>query len=134
MLGILLFIPGTQQQCPVIGNNARKYRIGVEICLDHALGMLKNRRVPNLHFHFVISDYTATKDHHMAMARGGYFFHASSKYEHSNIKWRDDQGGVIDLTTDQRYWKHTEPMGPNHLDAYILPLPKGVRPPPGSPR
>lgn len=71
----LVFVPGTRDQCPAAGG----YRFGAEVCYDHALGMLKRRNPPGLDFHLLVSDYTSNKEEHMAMKKGGYFLHASTR-------------------------------------------------------
>lgn len=126
----LMFIPGTKDQCPeVLG-----YRCGMEICYDHANGVLSKRAPANLHFHFVVSDWADTTLANMAMANGGYFFHASTNYQQASVFWRSAAGILFNLTEAVSVHVYSEPVGSSsHLDLYCLPVPPAnnvVAPPP----
>ena len=49
----MVFVPGTQDECPFIG----EHKFGVEICADHAIGRLRRRSPTGLAFHIMASDY-----------------------------------------------------------------------------
>ena len=85
-----MFVPGTQDECPEIGDGARKFRFGVEICFDHGNAVLKHRAPGNLQFHIVVSDSVPTNPGNMAMRNGGYFLHASTDYNESVVYRREN--------------------------------------------
>jgi hypothetical protein len=70
----LAFIPGTHDQCPEIG----RFKVGTEICFDHQNGILSKRKLPDIAFHLLVSASVEAGRDRMAMAKGGYFAHASS--------------------------------------------------------
>ncbi len=117
----LMFIPGTQQQCPFIGNSQRRHRFGTEVCFDHANGVLKHRAPTNLHFHLVVSDYVDPLPGHMAMKRGGWFLHASTNHAVSQALVRDGNGVVTDVAgshrLERKWW------GYYVIDNYLINLP-----------
>lgn len=89
----LFFIPGTQDQCPVIGN----FKFGLEICFDHASAVLSRRKPSKLDFHVVLSAYTDNEEGNMAMANGGFFLHSSSSVKATGAYIRKSDGGVAKL-------------------------------------
>ncbi len=115
----MVFVPGTKDQCPVIGG----YRFGFEICYDHACGSLKKRGVADIAFHLVVSDMVETKTGNMAMMKGGYFLHASTAYGQTCVHRRDEQGNLRNLTGDKKYRISHEGHLSEWLDVYQLPLP-----------
>jgi hypothetical protein len=115
-----MFVPGTRDQCPVIGDGVRGFRFGVEICFDHANGVLKNLNPGNLAFHIVVSDCVENETGHMAMRNSGYFLHASTAFA-SNSVWRCENGNPVDLT-NKVTWKNGR-LGPNHLGMVLIELP-----------
>jgi predicted amidohydrolase len=90
----LFFIPGTRDQCPEIGG----FKFGVEICFDHANGILARRGVVDLDFHLVMSDWANNSQGHMAMAKDGYFAHASTNPASSAVWKRKSNGSLEKLT------------------------------------
>lgn len=131
----LMFIPGTKDQCPdVLG-----YKCGMEICYDHANGVLQKRAPVGLHFHFVVSDWAKIDRSHMAMAKGGYFFHASTNYDWACVFWRSDANTLENLTENKFHHVLSEKTGNCHLDLYCLPMPPAknvilaLPPPPRAP-
>jgi len=89
----LFFIPGTQDQCPVIGN----FKFGVEICFDHASAVLSRRSVSKLDFHVVLSAWTSSATTNMAMAKGGFFLHASSNSQATGVFVHNVHGKIVEL-------------------------------------
>jgi predicted amidohydrolase len=89
----LFFIPGTQDQCPVIGN----FKFGVEICFDHASAVLSRRNVSKLDFHIVLSAWTSNSETNMAMAKGGFFLHASSNPQATAAYTHNVHGKIVEL-------------------------------------
>ena len=84
----LAFLPGTADQAPDVDG----LRFGVEICFDHANGVLKRRGLGDLDFHVVVSDCVGTVAGNMAMKRGGYFLHASSNPAETMVVSRAPNG------------------------------------------
>jgi hypothetical protein len=121
-----MFVPGTQDECPEIGEGTRKFRFGVEICFDHGNGVLKHRAPGNLQFHIVVSDSVPTRPGNMAMRNGGYFLHASTDYNES-VVYRRDNGQPVNLTSTLP-WTHSAD-GPNYLDLALIKLPSPAAPP-----
>jgi hypothetical protein len=121
-----LFIPGTQEECPEIGNGVREFRFGAEICFDHGNGVLKRRAPANLHFHVVVSDSVPTQKNNMAMCNGGYFLHASTDYAETVVYRRNDNGTLVNLTATTA--KQKLHASPHILDAYLLRLPNPLPP------
>jgi predicted amidohydrolase len=122
-----MFIPGTQDECPEVGNARRTFRFGVEICFDHANGVLKRRAPANLHFHIVVSDYVTTMTGNMAMRNGGYFLHASTNHAHTVVYRRGENGALENLTTTAA--KENLLTGQEILDVYLVKLPPPAPPP-----
>lgn len=121
----LAFLPGVQKQCPEVGG----YRIGVEVCADHANGMLARRQVTPLHFHFVVSDWVFNSPGNMAMSAGGYFAHASTNHTYSSLWWRDGRGAPTDLSKSPAHLKHSQGCPGSMLDGYVISLPAPLVPP-----
>lgn len=115
----MVFIPGTKNQCPVIGG----YRFGFEICFDHANATLKHRAVPDLAFHLVVSDHVINDTANMAMAKNGYFLHASTSHTQTCVYLRDQNGVLENLTADKRFRIERLGQAGEYLDFYKLPLP-----------
>ena len=115
-----MFVPGTQDECPEIGDGVRKFRFGVEICFDHGNGVLRRRRPANLHFHIVVSDSVPNQEANMAMDSGGYFLHASTNHGATVVRRRSENGLL------EANMKATRPMtsGPNFLDLFLIKLPR----------
>jgi hypothetical protein len=126
-----MFVPGTQDECPEIGDGVRKFRFGVEICFDHGNAVLKSRAPANLHFHIVVSDSVPTNPAHMAMRNGGYFLHASTDWSESVIYRRGDDGQLVNETNT--LMKQHLPLGSDYLEFFLIQLPRGI-PPPRPPR
>lgn len=126
-----MFIPGTQDECPEIGDGVRKFRFGVEVCFDHGNAVLKQRRPSNLHFHLVVSDSVPTNPEHMAMRNSGYFLHASTDFQESVVYRRDDNGQLVNETNNLLRQRQT--YGSNTLEFYLIQLPRPL-PPPVPPR
>jgi len=80
----LSFLPGTTEQAPEVDG----LRFGVEICFDHANGLLKKRGLSDLDFHVVVSDSVKTVEANMAMKRSGYFLHASTNPSQTMVVFR----------------------------------------------
>jgi hypothetical protein len=120
-----MFVPGTQDECPVIGDAVRKYRFGVEICFDHGNGVLMSRKPANLHFHIVVSDSVPNQTGHMAMKSGGYFLHASTDYRETVVRRRGENGQL------ENSMPPAQPMtwGPDFLDFFLIKLPMSLAPP-----
>jgi predicted amidohydrolase len=118
----LAFIPGSQKHCPEVGG----YRIGMEVCADHANGMLARRKVTPLHFHFVVSDFVGNCAGNAAMSAGGYFAHASSNDQMSALWHRDAKGSLIDLSQSPA---HTSGCPGSMLKGYVIQLPAPLVPP-----
>jgi predicted amidohydrolase len=116
-----VFIPGTQDECPEIGNATRKFRFGVEICFDHANGVLRRTTPTNLHFHIVVSDHVGNQLANVAMNNTGYFLHASTKYDNSVVWHKLANGQFVDETFSMNL--KSIPVGADHLDYYLLQLP-----------
>ena len=109
-----MFIPGTQDECPMIGDATRKFRFGVEICYDHCTGVLKMRRQPaNLHFHLVVSDWVVTQPAHVAMTNNGYFLHASTNYDQTVVYHKLANGQVDNETFTKNLYNVTMASGPH---------------------
>ncbi|MGD0858751.1 MAG: hypothetical protein ABR912_05490 [Terracidiphilus sp.] len=119
-----MFVPGTQDECPVIGDGVRKFRFGVEICFDHGNGVLKRRAPANLQFHIVVSDSVQNSEANMAMKSGGYFLHASTDHGKTVIR-RRGEGGQLEAPMAA-----TLPMtwGPDFLDLFLIKLPLSLSP------
>jgi hypothetical protein len=120
-----MFVPGTQDECPAIGDGVRKFRFGVEICFDHGNGVLKRRKPANLHFHIVVSDSVSNQDAHMAMKNGGYFLHASTVHGRSIVRHLTENGQLenpMPATQAMTY-------GPDFLDFFLIKLPLSLSPP-----
>jgi hypothetical protein len=113
----MVFVPGTRDECPVIG----KHRFGVEICLDHAVGRLKRRNPAGLHFHILTSDYIDSEVAHMAMCDQGYFLHASSEPQETLVYQRDTTGAIKVLTGDEFIGGVDSDAG--RLRFWLVPLP-----------
>jgi len=116
-----MFIPGTQEECPEIGDSVRKFRFGAEICFDHANGILKRRNPSNLSFHVCVSDYVDTMPANMAMKNGGYFLHASTNFKESVLYRRAHNGSLANVRS--QLWKTGWYVGPGRLDVYEIQLP-----------
>lgn len=123
-----MFVPGTQDECPEIGDGVRKFRFGVEICFDHGNAVLKRRSPPNLHFHIVVSDSVPNNPSNMAMRNGGYFLHASTDHSKTVVYRRNDSGQLVDGTATLR--KQSHPLGADFLDFFLIQLPRPLPPPP----
>lgn len=122
-----MFVPGTQDECPEIGNSVRKFRFGMEICFDHGNGVLKRRAPANLHFHIVVSDSVPNNPANMAMKNGGYFLHASTDRSKTVIFHRHENGQLANET--QTLWKKSFSSGPSILDLFLIKLPVPLAPP-----
>jgi hypothetical protein len=120
-----MFVPGTQDECPVIGDGVRKFRFGVEICFDHGNGVLKARRPANLHFHIVVSDSVENQKAHIAMKNGGYFLHASTEHGQS-VVWHLTEAGQLE---DNMKPVQATTHGPDFLDFFLIKLPLPLAPP-----
>jgi hypothetical protein len=115
-----LFVPGTREQSPVIGDAVRKFRFGVEICFDHANGVLKHLNPGNLAFHIVVSDSVGNEEGHMAMRNSGWFLHASTNIT-SNKIYRREYGTPVPYTNVLN-WQAGK-QGANQLGTALIPLP-----------
>jgi hypothetical protein len=113
----MVFVPGTRDECPVIG----RHRFGVEICLDHSVGRLKRRNVAGLHFHIVTSDATDNEVEYMAMGNQGYFLHASSDPNQTHVYHKDKAGSINVLLGDEYLGDVESDAGRLHF--WLLPLP-----------
>jgi len=120
-----MFVPGTQDECPVIGDGVRKFRFGVEICFDHFNGVLKRRKPANLHFHIVVSDSVKNLDAHMAMKNGGYFLHASTDHGKTAVRHLTEAGQLENKMPPIQ----TKTYGPDSLDLFLIKLPLPLAPP-----
>ena len=115
----MVFVPGTDKECPAIG----QHRFGVEICFDHALGRLKKRGV-DIDFHIVVSDYANNKEPHMAMGRFGYFLHASTEASQTKVYQRASDLSLQDLTNEPSKRCGSVPLYGGRLESFLLKLPK----------
>jgi hypothetical protein len=120
-----MFVPGTQDECPVIGDGVRKFRFGVEICFDHGNGVLKRRKPANLHFHIVVSDSVPNQDAHMAMKNGGYFLHASTDHGETVVRYLTENGQLEAKMPPAQAMTY----GPDFLDFFLIKLPLPLAPP-----
>jgi hypothetical protein len=113
----MVFVPGTRDECPVIG----KYKFGVEICADHALGRLKKRSPTGLHFHIVASDSVVNNENHMAMDKEGFFLHASSDPNQNHVYYKGKLGAIACLLGNEYLGEANCGDGTVHF--WLLPLP-----------
>ena len=113
----MVFVPGTRDECPVIG----RHRFGIEICADHALGRLKKRNPTGIHFHVVASDSVDNIETHMAMTEHGYYLHASSDEDETGVYYKDAKGMITELDGDE--YLGSEPCGGGDLHYYLVKLP-----------
>ena len=120
-----MFVPGTQDECPMIGDGVRKFRFGVEICFDHGNGVLKSRKPANLHFHIVVSDSVPNQDAHMAMKSGGYFLHASTAHDQTVVRHLTENGQLEAKLVPKQLMNY----GPDFLDFFLIKLPQPAAPP-----
>jgi hypothetical protein len=111
----MMFIPGTAKHCPVIGGR----RYGLEICYDHAIGVLKMRNPGDLQFHLVMSDSVTTVPGHMAMSPGGYFVHASTDSAETCVYYSPPNGGGPGMIAPQE----SDAFGSGSVEYYIVPEP-----------
>jgi predicted amidohydrolase len=107
----LVFIPGTRDQCPEIG----EYRFGTEICNDHFNSMLFKRQPANLHFHLLVSDFVNNKEGAMAMCKGGYFLHAATVRSETQVFHRDQGSQASYVSSDGKSRPTTGPPGTGAL-------------------
>ncbi len=91
----LVFIPGHESGVKTIGG----VTMGFEICLDHNIGYLASRTgkhpvglsgekakpVVERELHIVVSDCVDNEPSHMALWDGGYFLHASTNPDCTNV-------------------------------------------------
>jgi hypothetical protein len=88
------FIPGTNEQCPMIGG----FKFGMEICADHRLGVLQNRHVSALDFQIVLSDFIEPHYSNVCVQTGGYYIHASSSAASTEVVGKTGTGLVRELS------------------------------------
>jgi hypothetical protein len=93
----------------------------VEVCFDHANGVLLARKTDPIDFHLVVSDYTDNAPAHMAMAEHGYFLHASTNQGKTAVWWQD--GGTPKDATKSKARIAEEQCGGGVLDVFRLPAP-----------
>lgn len=119
-----VFIPGNRSGDAQTWGSQFPLKFGMEICFDHAEGILRRRNIPGLNYHIVVSDWAKTATGNFAMEDKGYFIHASTNYSESSIYY-NSKGTMINLTTDKKYWKyHSVLGGGGYLDYYsIMPPP-----------
>ena len=103
------FVSTNKNSCPVIGG----FRFGVEICFDHANGILKKRNASDLFFHVVVSDSVSTKNANIAIQNGGYFIHSSSAPSETMVKEKK-----LNVIQDCKIYK----SGSNYK-AYLVDIP-----------
>lgn len=88
----LIFVPGGK-------NGVREVegvRFGIEVCLDHAIGMLGRQVRPNrpLDVHLILSDFVTLKPDTLTGLRvGGWVIHASTKATENGV-WRKTTSGL----------------------------------------
>jgi predicted amidohydrolase len=120
----MVFVPGTDKECPRIG----AHRFGIEICFDHALGRLNKRGIGDLDFHIVVSDYADNNQAHMAMGRFGYFLHASTNTSETKVYFRGRDLSLTDLTNDPtKKCAAPIPLHGGTLQFFLLKLPKVLK-------
>lgn len=123
----MMFVPGTQDQCPEIGDATRKFRFGAEICFDHGKGILKRRNPANLHFHLCVSDAVMPVTGNMAMTAGGWFLHASTYHQVAGVYRYEPGQGIQNQTAARRVTQRC--TGQTVLESFLLPLPLPLAPP-----
>jgi hypothetical protein len=89
----LMYVPGSHSGRRTINN----FEFGIEVCFDHANGALKGSHT-DVDFHVVVSDWVEAKGASMAMKKGGYFIHASSKPAQTMVCRRESTGALTKLT------------------------------------
>lgn len=89
----LIFVPGGR-------NGVREVegvRFGIEVCLDHAIGMLGRQVRPDrpMDVHLILSDFVKLKpDTLTALRDGGWVVHASTAADQNGV-WRKTASGLV---------------------------------------
>jgi hypothetical protein len=115
-----------------------KLKFGLEICLDHGYGLLKETQGGDVHFQIILSAAVKGIEKFYAIKKGGFVIHASTNSWYSGVTQRGLQpfkeqeynifsGGYEEKQAD--YKKHKEPsVGTilkkdknwNSVDAWIV--------------
>jgi hypothetical protein len=119
----MVFVPGTQDECPFIG----EYKFGVEICADHAIGRLRRRSPTGLAFHIVASDYVANNVINMSMGKQGYFLHASTHKEQTAVYYKDENGHIAPIKDKEKGYLGEHKFGTSSFSFWLLPLPEALK-------
>ncbi len=116
----LVFVPGTvEKQCPMIGG----YDFGIEICFDHNVATLK-RRNALVDFHIVLSDHVDTDvANKSSLKPGGYFLHASTALQETQLWWNDPGTGLVPLTNSSNCRISIKNVGGGFLISFVVALP-----------
>jgi len=91
----VIFTPGSQQGRFNVGN----LRFGLEICLDHNIGIFKAMGGPAVQVQLVVSASVARETSNIQLVTGGVFLHADSQHGGAAAKHITKNGGA---TTKQR--------------------------------
>lgn len=89
-----IYIPGKKAGITTIGG----LKIGIEICLDHSVGMLKQHMAAtDLDLQLICSAEVPNMNGSCATRRGGYMLHASTEDKFTGVLRKPDKG--IELET-----------------------------------
>lgn len=84
-----IYIPGKKAGVTTIGG----LKIGIEICLDHSVGMLKQHmNGTDLDLHLLCSAEVPNTSSNCATRRGGYLLHASTEDKFTGVLRKPDKG------------------------------------------
>jgi hypothetical protein len=84
-----IYIPGKKSGIATIGG----LKIGVEICLDHSVGMLKQHMSgTDLDLHLLCSAEVPNTSSNCATRRGGFLLHASTEDKYTGVLRKPDKG------------------------------------------
>jgi len=89
----LIFVPGGRSGV----RQVEGVRFGIEVCLDHAIGMLGRQVRPNrlMDVHMILSDFVTLKpDTLTALREGGWVVHASTAADQNGV-WRKTSSGLV---------------------------------------
>ena len=76
--GDVVFAPGS-----IVGQfTVGAVRYGLEICMDHWLGVLANSAIPPVHVHVITSSHTENRAFHYHVQSGGVVVHSSTNVAH----------------------------------------------------
>jgi predicted amidohydrolase len=113
----LVFLHGSVDQTTQVG----EYKFGIEICADHELKILATRKV-TVDFQVVVSDYVDTLEESMSLRSGGYYLHASTRWQNSSIWQRDPVSDRL-VNHTEHFHRRRDPQGGVRQWYYIVDLP-----------